>query len=107
MLCEHYYSGLENHFESQAIIKWAEMFLLVAVFIGYNQYWPGGCMVLWILCPGAPEGSTVSGSDFKSSQKTGPWLKVSSNRLGEAGNKTCDPWFTRHSLILYTMAASN
>ena len=47
------------------------------------------------LCPGAPEGSTGSGSGFKASQKTGQRLKVSSDRLGEAGNRTCDPWFTR------------
>ena len=37
-----------------------------------------------MVCPGAPEGSTESGSDFKASQKTGPRLKVSSDRLGEA-----------------------
>ena len=45
------------------------------------------------LCTGAPEGSTGSGSDFKAPQKTGPRLKVSSDRLGEAGNRTCDPEF--------------
>ena len=38
-----------------------------------------------VLCPGTPEGSTGSGSDFKASQKTEPRLKVSSDRLGEAG----------------------
>ena len=59
-------------------------------------------MVLWFLCPGAPEGSASSGSDFKATQKTGPKSKVSSDRLGEAGNQTCDPWFTIHSLIPYT-----
>ena len=53
------------------------------------QYWPGGFVV------GAPEGSTGSGSGFKASQKTGLRLKVSSDRLGEAGNRTCDHWFTR------------
>ena len=57
-------------------------------------------MVLSFLCPGTLEGSTGSGSGFKASQKTGPWLKVSSDRLGEAGNRTCDPWFTRHTFIL-------
>ena len=59
-------------------------------------------MVFVVLCPGAPEGSTGSSSDFKASQKTGPQLKVSSNRLGEAGYQTCDPWFTRHRFIPYT-----
>ena len=67
------------------------------------QYWSDGFMVL---CPGAPEGSTGSGSGFKVSQKTGPQLKVSSNRLGEDGNRTCDPWFTRHRFIPYTTAST-
>ena len=46
-----------------------------------------------VLCPGTSEGSTGSGSGFKASQKTGQRLKVSSDRLGEVGNRTCDPWF--------------
>ena len=62
-------------------------------------------MVFVVLCPGTPEGSTGSGSGFKASQKTGQRLKVSSDRLGEAGNRTCDPWFTRHRFIPYTTAA--
>ena len=41
---------------------------------------------------------TEIGSDFKASQKTGPRFKVSSDRLGEAVNRTCDSWFTRHPL---------
>ena len=56
-------------------------------------------MIFVVLCPGTPEGSTGSGSGFKASQKTGQRLKVSSDRLGEAGNRTCDPWFTRHRFI--------
>ena len=63
-------------------------------------------MVYVVLCPGAPEDSIGSGSDFKASQKRRPRLKVSSDRLREAGNRTCDPWFTRHSCIPYTTAAS-
>ena len=51
------------------------------------QYWPGGFMLFVVLCPGTPEGSTGSGSGFKASQKTGQRLKVSSDRLGEAGNQ--------------------
>ena len=43
-------------------------------------------MICVVLCPGTPEGSTGSGSGFKASQKTGQRLKVSSDRLGEAGN---------------------
>ena len=61
-------------------------------------------MLFVVLCPGTPEGSTGSGSGFKASQKTGQRLKVSSDRLGEAGNQTCDPGFTRHRFIPYTTA---
>ena len=46
------------------------------------------------------------GSGFTASQKMGQRLKVSSDRLGEAGNRTCDPWLTRHRFIPYTTAAS-
>ena len=63
-------------------------------------------MFFVVLCPGTPEGSTGSASGFKASQKTGQRLKVSSDRLGEARNRTCDPWFTRHRFIPYTTAAS-
>ena len=45
--------------------------LFVAMFLGYNQYWPDEFMVFVALSPGAPEGSTGSGSGFKASQKTG------------------------------------
>ena len=38
-------------------------------------------MVFLALCPGVPKVSTVSGSDFKVSQKMGPQLKVPSCRL--------------------------
>ena len=51
-------------------------------------------MLFVVICPGTPEGSTDSGSGFKVSQKTGQRLKVSSDRLGEAGNRTCDPHIT-------------
>ena len=64
-------------------------------------------MLFVVLCPGTPEGSTGSGSGFKASQKTGQRLKVSSDRLGKAGNRTCDPWFTRHRFIPYTTASSH
>ena len=64
-------------------------------------------MLFVVLCPGTPEGSTGSGSGFKASQKTGQRLKVSSDRLGEARNRTCDPWFTRHRFIPYTTATKS
>ena len=56
-------------------------------------------MLFVVLCPETPEGSTGSGSGFKASQKTGQRLKVSSDRLGEAEDQTCDPWFTKHRFI--------
>ena len=31
--------------------------MFVAVFFGYNQYWPDGLMVFVVLCPGAHKGS--------------------------------------------------
>ena len=64
-------------------------------------------MFFVVLCPGTPEGSTGSGSGNKASPKTGQRLKVSSDRLGEVGNRTCDPWFTctRHRFIPYITAA--
>ena len=52
-----------------------------------------------VLCQGTTEGSISSGSGFKASQKMGQRLKVSSDRLGEAGNQTCDPWFKRHRVF--------
>ena len=39
-----------------------------------------------VLCPGTPERSTGSGSGFKASQKTGQQLKVSFDKLEEAGS---------------------
>ena len=86
-------------------------FPLVSIVCGrvpwLYQYWPDEFMLFVVLCPGTPEGSTGSGSGFKASQKSGQRLKVSSDRLGEAGNRTCDPWFTRHRFIPYTTAASS
>ena len=40
-------------------------------------------MVFVVLCPGTPEGSTGSRPGFKTGQR----LKVSSDILGEAGNR--------------------
>ena len=53
------------------------------------QYRPVGFVLFVVLCPGTLEGSTDSGSGFKASQKTGQRFKVSSDRLGEARNRTC------------------
>ena len=79
-------------------------FVFVAAFLGCTSTGQVGLWFFVVLCPGTPEGSTGSGSGFKASQKTGQRLKVSSHRLGEAGNRTCDPWCTRHRFIPYTTA---
>ena len=47
------------------------------------QYRPGGFMLLLVLFPGTPGGSTGNGSGFKASR--GKWLEVSPDRLGELG----------------------
>ena len=73
--------------------------LFVAVFLGCTSTGRVGLMLLVAQCPGTIEGSTGSGSGSKASQKTGQRPKVSSDRLGEAGNRTCDPWFIRHRFI--------
>ena len=39
-----------------------DRYIFLAVSLSYNQYWPGGFMILWFLCPGTPEGSTGSSS---------------------------------------------
>ena len=61
----------------------------MAVFLGCTSIGHVGLCFLWFLCPGTLEGSTGRGSGFKASQKTGQRLKVSPDRLGEAGNRTC------------------
>ena len=47
------------------------------------QYRPGVFMLLLVLCPGTPGGSTGNGSGFIASR--GKWLEVSPDRLGELG----------------------
>ena len=54
------------------------------------QYWPGGFMLFVVLCPG---------SGFKAS-KTGKWLEVSSDRLGELG---IDDTFKRFRLSMHIL----
>ena len=79
------------------------------MFLGYNQYWPDGLMVCGGgggLCPGAPAGSTRSGSDFKVFQKTGPRLKVSSDRVGGAGFEPATLVLQGITLIHYSTVAS-
>ena len=97
--CIHYRGFFYIYFGEYSFFALWQCCLAIPVLAG----WGYGSVVL---CPGALEGSTGSGSGFKASQKTGQRLKVSSDRLGEAGNRTCDPWFTRHRFIPHTTAAS-
>ena len=64
--------------------------LFVTVFLGCTSTGGVGLCFFVVLCPGTPEGSTGNSSGFKASQKTRQWLKVSSDRLGETGNRTCE-----------------
>ena len=68
----------------------------VAVFLGCTSTDRVGLCFFVVLCPGTPECSTGSGSGFKASQKTGQRLKVSSDRLREAGTRACDPKYLYH-----------
>ena len=71
-----------------ACINMATCSIFVAVFLGYDQYWPGGFMVLWrFYVQEHPKAQPAVVLVFKASQKTRPRLKVSSDRLGEAGNR--------------------
>ena len=91
----------KGHMYDKTIMHW--YVLLVAVFLGCTST---GRVGIWfvVFCLGAPEGSTGSVSGFKASQKTRQRLKVSSDSLREAGNRTCDPWFTRYRFIPCTTA---
>ena len=65
--------------------------LFVAVFLGYNQYCPGGFMFCVVLYPGAREGSTGSGSGLKASQKTGHVFKSQQTDWEKPGIKLATP----------------
>ena len=47
----------------------------LSVFLGFNQYYPGVFMVLWVLCSGTPEGSPAVVLALKRARKRGPGLK--------------------------------
>ena len=49
--------------------------LFVTVFLGYNQYWPGGFMFFVVLCPGAPEGSPAVALFLKRLRRRGHSFK--------------------------------
>ena len=57
---------------------------------------------VYVFC-GFMSRSTRRLTGFKASKKTGQQLKVSSDRLRQAGSRTCDPCFTRHRFIRYVI----
>ena len=77
-------------------------------FLGINQYWSGLVYGVCGFMSGRPEGSTGSGSDFKESKKTGPRLKVSSDRLGEPGIQLCSDLYkqTKQSKYVYPLCTN-
>ena len=58
-------------------------------------------MVLWFYVQEHPKAQPAVILVLKRLRRLESRLKVSSDRLGEAGIRTCDPWFTRHRFILY------
>ena len=51
-------------------------------------------MLFVVLCPGTPEGSTGSGSDFKASQTTKSLIKI-------FGGRTSEPPFLIRKYVIY------
>ena len=56
------------------------------------QYWPGVFMVLWFYVQEHPKAQPAVVLVLK---------RLRSDRLGEAGNRTCDPWFNRQKKKLF------
>ena len=80
--------------------------LFVAVFLGCTSTDRVGLCFLWFFVQELPKAQPAVVLVLKRLRRR-QRLKVSSDRLGEAVNRTCDPWFTRHRFIPYTMAASH
>ena len=75
----------------------------MSVFLGCTSTGLVGLCFLWFYVQELPKAQPAVVLVLKRLQR----LKVSSDRLGEAGNRTCDPWFTRHRFIPYTTAANH
>ena len=77
----------------------------MAVFLGCTSTGRLDLCFLWFYVQELPKAQLVVVLVLKRLRRRGNGLKsVSSDRLGEAGNRTCDPWFTRHRFIPYTTA---
>ena len=81
-------------------------FIFVAVFLGCTSTGRVGLCFLWFYVQELPKAQPAVVLVLKRLRRRGNGL-VLSDRLGEAGNRTCDPWFTRHRFIPYTTAASH
>ena len=68
---QSYHNGLKTLLTTRIALKC----LFVAVFLGYNQYWPGGFIIFVVLCPGAPEGSPAVVLVLKRLRRLGHSLK--------------------------------
>ena len=71
--------------------------LFVAVFLGCTSTGRVGLCFLWSFVQELPKAQPAVVLVLKRLRRRGDGL-VSSDRLGEAGKRTCDPWFTRHRL---------
>ena len=63
----------------------------MAVFLCYNQYWPGGFTVFVVLCPGAPEGSPSVVLVLKRLRRQGNSLKSHPTYWEKPGIKPATP----------------
>ena len=69
--------------------------LFVAVFLGCTSTGRVGLCFLWFYVQELPKAQPAVDLVLK-----GQRHKVSSDRLGEAGNRNCDPWFTCTDFLL-------
>ena len=74
------------------------IFLFVAVFLGYNQYWSGGLMVLWLYVQEHQKAQPTVDLILKRLRRRGHGIKSHPTDWEKAGNRTCYPWFTRQRL---------
>ena len=84
-------------FEMEEINSEPLKLLFVAVFLGSTSTGLVGLCFLWFYVQELPNAQPAL--VLKRLRRWGNGL---SDRLGEAGNGTYDPWFTRHRFIPYT-----
>ena len=77
------------------------LLMFVAVFLGYTSTGRMGLCFLWFYVQELPKAQPAVVLVLKRLRRRD---FISSDRLGESGNRTFDPWFTRHRFIPYTTA---